>query len=105
MNFKNTDPSNWLSLYEEWKQSRITQRDFCQAKGIAYQDFVYQREKYLISQRKFELTQDFPAAGFIKLERDPVQIPAPELKKQESSFIELVLPHGIILRIPAHASA
>ncbi len=97
MRLKDIDESAWSALYAEWKASKITQKDFCKIKGFDLRDFIYRREKSSIIRKKYEHQKSLPVAGFIKLERGPEL----QIQKQESKFIELQLPHGIILRIPA----
>ncbi len=97
MRLKDIDEAAWSALYAEWKASKITQKDFCKIKGFDLRDFIYRREKSSIIRKKYEPQKSLPVAGFIKLERGPEL----QIQKQESKFIELQLPHGIILRIPA----
>lgn len=97
MRLKDIDEAAWSALFSEWKCSKMTQKDFCKVKGLGFRDFIYRREKSFLNKKRAERKKSLPSAGFIKLESKPPL----EIKKSDPSFIELQLPHGIILRIPA----
>lgn len=103
MRLKDIDEAAWAALYAEWKSSKMTQEDFCKTKGLGLRDFIYRREKSFLNKKRAETKKSLSAPRFLKLESEvaPINTPVPEVKKQEPNFIELVLPHGIILRIPA----
>jgi len=101
MKLKDIDEPTWARLYKEWKNSKITQKDFCEIKGFELKDFIYRREKSALIKKKSEAEKSLSDARFLKLEQVPSGISATEVKTQAPNFIELQLPHGIILRIPA----
>jgi len=104
MDVKKLDEAAWDQLVFDWQKSRLTQKDFCEAKKIDFGAFTYRRQKSVIYKKTKTLEKiaapiaskpsDLLADRFIKI--------LPEIQKQDSRFIELQLPHGIILRIPAH---
>ena len=97
MRLKDIDEVAWAVLFAEWKSSKMTQKDFCKVKGLGFRDFIYRREKSFLNKKRAEPKKSLPAPQFLKLESKP----ALEVRKSNPSFIELQLPHGIILRIPA----
>ena len=101
MDVKKLDETAWDQLVLDYQKSRLTQKDFCEARGINFLDFTYRRQKAVIykkSQSKALKNNISPVLPFIKIAPEVAQTEV----KLDSKFIELALPYGIILRIPAH---
>lgn len=111
MDVKKLDEPAWDQLVLDYQKSRLTQKDFCEARSINFLDFTYRRQKSVIYKKSQsraarniispvlpEVFDQSSKDGFIKI--------TPEVQKDcaesDSKFIELALPYGIILRIPAH---
>jgi hypothetical protein len=104
---READLSEWQRLSEEWEQSGLKQREYCKGKGISWRAFSQGRTELIMKglakpcykRRKPEINQE--AMGFV-----PVSFPMESVLSQESlgackaRFIEINLPHGIVMRIP-----
>jgi len=95
----------WQQLSDEWQGSKQPQKVFCEQRQISYSQFGYWRN--LLIKRGIVKRTDSNAPyrrsvmpGFVKvgavLER--------QLAKPMMDCIELTLPYGITIRIPAHAA-
>jgi transposase-like protein len=73
--------SEWQKIIQSWEKSDNSQAEFCQSQGIALATFSYWRKKL----RK--------EASFLEI------TPREEKSKEARPEIELVLPHGIVLRV------
>ncbi len=106
MNLKDISPESWEQLYENWKKSGLTQRKFCEGQGMDYRDFAYRREKAAIAHRRrlsagqsevASLKGSTPVPAFLKVDSS-----TRVSESKFSAWIEIQLPHGIILKIPTH---
>lgn len=100
--------SDWLKISQEWEESGLSQVEYCKSRGISRSYFSLQRSK-LIAQGLIKPYYKRPQAKGIlpKMHFVPVTLPvegtSPELLSPtslEASFIEIKLPHGILMRIP-----
>ena len=89
---------NWLAVINEWESSDLTQAEFCKQKEIKKVTFGYWRNKFISSGEvesravKTSLETNAPS-GFIPFDISPAVTPG-------GKMIEIILPHGISLRIP-----
>jgi hypothetical protein len=87
-----TDRQTWMfEKIEQWKESGITQKQFCQEQEIALSNFFYWQKKY----RK----QLQSAPGFI-----PIAVHG---HTKDSASIEIIYPNGVRIQLPStmHPSA
>jgi hypothetical protein len=96
---------DWLAISREWEESDLSQKAYCESKGISWRVFNQSRTKLmakgLVKPRykhsKVKLLEE-------RMEFIPVSLPdilseAP--KSGAKDWIEIQLPYGIVLRIPA----
>jgi hypothetical protein len=110
------EEDNLKSYVLDWEQSHLSQKDYCESNEIDFSDFKKARTKLIESgeAKKFAdcahlknkmpnfipvsiLTEEKPAGDF------PVE-PA-ESNITEDNKLEVILPNGIILRMPIHAGS
>lgn len=94
---------DWLSIFNQWKQSGLSQKNFCKAQGLKYSQFYRARIDFLKqgviqSCRPAELQKPL-ATGFL-----PISLTS-SVAAKTPGMIEIQLPHGIVLRIPTDATA
>ena len=100
MSLKDMPPEAWEVLYENWKKSGLSQRKFCESQGIEYQSFAYRREKASLAKRRSDSSLALKCPEFTPI---PKFIPVEPAKKSPvSCWVEIQLPHGILLRILTH---
>ena len=89
----------WISLFEEWRSSGLSKTEFCNQRELNYRTVLYALKRLSPPDRlaKPKPLKKIQAPAFLKLQTEK---PLPSRE-----WIEIVLPHGIILRIPAHAPA
>ncbi len=97
-------PSNWLKISQEWEESDLSQVEYCKSKGISRGYFIRQRTK-LMAQGLIKPCYKQPKSkGKSRMSFIPMSLPLadvlPEPQKAESDFIEIQLPHGVVMRIP-----
>jgi hypothetical protein len=90
---------NWLTVIKEWESSDLTQAEFCKQKEIKKVTFGYWRNKFIssgdVESRAVKTSLDTNApSGFIPFDISPAAT-------TDGKIIEIILPHGISLRIPA----
>lgn len=73
----------WLSIFQDWENSRMSQAQYCQVKGISKSTFGYWRKKL---------------KGSVTSEPELIRIPL-VIEKSQSEF-ELSFPGGLKLKIP-----
>lgn len=96
--------NDWLAISQEWEASEVSQPEFCKRKNLSYAQFTGNRSKLIAAglatpchkQPIFQGTK--PTMRFlpINLEAAPQQLESSAAPK----FIEIELPHGIVMRIP-----
>jgi hypothetical protein len=103
MSLKDLPSEAWEALYENWRKSGLSQREFCGLQKIEYKAFAYRREKASLAKRRAESGRALKSPGpKVTPKFIPIEIAQ---KSLNYSWIEIQLPHGIILRIPAHEVA
>ncbi len=96
--------AEWLKFFTECESSGLSQEVFCKQKGISYWKFYKQRRDLvkrglLKPMRPVGAKTKKPAKEIKSQPFLPIQITrAPQI---QARMIEIQLPHGIILRIPA----
>ena len=105
---READLSEWQRLSEEWEQSGLKQREYCKGKGISWRAFSQGRTELIMRglakpcYKRSKLVGNREALRFIPVnlpgENSPPQLLSPA--SCEARFIEINLPHGIVLRIP-----
>jgi len=79
----------WREVFEEWSSSGISQRQFCEERGIAYSTFCYWRGQVL-RDRGEEITSSL----FL-----PVEV-KPPVASSPSQDYEVCLENGVRIRVP-----
>ena len=97
------ETQDWLSIFDKWGQSSLSQKFFCKEQGLSYSQFYHQRRDLLsqglVKNRRFErLKKKSIEPSFI-----PVTLASPMPKVLKT--IEIQLPYGIVLRIPTDVAA
>jgi len=101
--------ADWPELIEEWGRSGLTQKEFCERKGVSYGAFCSQRSRR--NRRRAEIKKAGRKNGvaekmaeFIPVEVEPSK-PQPEVsvvkthsKNSVRPEIEVELPFGVTLR-------
>ena len=89
---------DWLNLIKEWEDSALTQKQFCQRKGLVLSHFVYRRA---YQKKKLAPSPQQEKKSFL-----PVKILSEQeaCSKGQEAFM-LFLPNGLKLSIPAQYSA
>ena len=92
---------NWHEIIKSWKASGQSQWRYCQEHGLNYHQFKNHRQKGLQSGRYLSASRN----AITKPQRfSPVEVvnrSGSTAAVSSGQVIELILPHGIILRIPA----
>ena len=94
-----TKEEKWYALLREWEQLSLTQSAFCRIKGVRLHSFRYWRTKGIES-------GEFKSVKLAKKQADKplfagVDLSPVQTTSSTPSMLELHLPHGIILKIPA----
>ena len=105
---RETDLSEWQKLSDDWEQSGLNQKEYCKGKGISRSTFSQSRTKLMMKGlAKPYYKRSKSAVNREGLRFVPVNLPAENSQPQllspascEASFIEINLPHGIVMRIP-----
>jgi hypothetical protein len=95
-----TPKKEWLNILKEAEQSPLSQKEFCKLHGIEYLAFRHRRNLFLREKKANQLLPE--VRRFIPIE---IETPKTLSEPKSSKMIEIQLPYGIILRIPAHESA
>ena len=97
--------AEWLEILEDWEGSYLSQPEYCRSKGIDLWHFMESRKKLMgqsLKQcRKQRKSKPKPMRFIpVNLSAEDVspKLAVPEEARQ--AFIEIELPHGIVLRIP-----
>lgn len=102
--------TKWLQLIKDWEGSGLTQTLFCEHQGVTKASFSKWRSKFMkrgdcVARMKFTGSSnatDEMTAGFI-----PFNIVSNESGTNANTqvMIEIILPHGILLKVPVNAYA
>lgn len=118
MNKTNTqDNLDWLEIFKDWEQSRLTIDKYCQSHKLNKNQFSMNRRRY-IKKGLVESCQHNPpchrgkkqqkssaglsGTGFIPISSIPVSDSSTKLSNAQ--LVEISLPNGILLRIPTNVS-
>ncbi len=82
----------WKTYSEAWKTSGLSQRAYCEQKGISYRSFVYQHNRIVSQSKKVPLK-------FIEAKAESVAI------SSQSTGLQLMLPNGIRIGISAEVNS
>jgi hypothetical protein len=90
--------SEWTGLFEKWKASGLSVREFCKTEGVSEGRFYDIRKKIETgidrhSKKKKEVTKQ---AQFIPVEIKPV---ADMAVQKGTGYLEIVTPSGHLVRI------
>ncbi|MCA9413976.1 MAG: hypothetical protein KC944_22370 [Candidatus Omnitrophica bacterium] len=88
-NRKKSGRDHWRGVFEEWSASGLSQRGFCEERGISFSTFCYWRRRL---RGESEVESQSP---FI-----PVEIKDP-LQPRHPSQYEVYLEGGIRIRVPS----
>ena len=92
-------PETWIKHIQNWQDSDLTQKDYCQQHDLNYNSFVYWRGQIKQSKKSADFLarpkQVLPAFAAIASQVNT----APANKDNKHRCIELSLPHGITLKI------
>jgi hypothetical protein len=94
-----TEKINWVKLNTEWESSGLSQKQFCQEKGVGYSLFVQHRSKLTEKkkspvQARFSTVNVMPASPSMKPTGGKVNC-------RSINSIVLSLPTGVRLDIPS----
>ena len=95
----------WLEILGDWEGSYLSQPEYCKSKGIDLWNFMESRKKLmgqdLKRSRKQRKSKPTPMRFIpVNLSAGDAAPALPAVKEIEQAFIEIQLPHGIVLRIP-----
>lgn len=102
------DLREWQQLSEDWEQSGLSQKEYCERKGISFSAFSQSRSQLLKKglakrwDKHSKSVANQEAMHFIPLHL-PTNAERPEqggAPVESGNFIEINLPHGIVMRIP-----
>ena len=89
------DPRDWLQISQEWEASGLSQKEYCASRQISRSLFTKSRSQ-LISKGLVtpfcKRAECEPAEG--------MRFVAIGLPETAPAFIEIKLPHGIVMKIP-----
>ncbi|MCX7122886.1 MAG: hypothetical protein NTV32_04350 [Gammaproteobacteria bacterium] len=105
---REVDLSEWQKLSDDWEQSGLNQKEYCKGKGVSRSTFSQSRTKLMLKGlAKPYYKRSKPVVNREALRFVPVNLPAENSPPQrlgpvscETNFIEINLPHGIVMRIP-----
>lgn len=105
---RESDLSEWQKLSEEWEQSGLKQKEYCKGKGISWRAFSQVRTELIMKglakpcYKRSKLVENREALRFIPIHLPGENSPPQRLSAAscEANFIEINLPHGIVMRIP-----
>ena len=105
---RESDLSEWQQLSDDWEQSGLNQKEYCKRKGISRSSFSQSRSKLLEQglakrcDKHSKSVENLEEMRFV-----PVHLPMDEALPEQAdaavgsaNFIEINLPHGIVMRIP-----
>lgn len=101
-----TEEPNWARISEEWEQSGMTQREFCERRGLSYS--LFSSTRGLMRKRERELARLYPDKARlgdkdeflpITIESEPVAQEKPmKISSKREPELEVALPYGVVLR-------
>ena len=104
---READVSEWQRLSEEWEQSGLKQEEYCKGKGINRRAFAQGRTELIMRglarrcyrHQKPEMNRE--AMRFVPVNLPTENTPSERVSPScEVNYIEINLPHGIVMRIP-----
>ena len=102
------DLSDWLELSQDWEQSGLSQQEYCKSKGLSHSTFAQSRSKLMMKgltkpcYKRSKCGKSPQAMRFLAV-HIPTESISPRLvntPEEDPRFIEVKLPHGIVIRIP-----
>ena len=104
MSVKEESQWDWLAISREWEESDLSQKEYCKSKGISWSLFSQSRTK-LMAKGLVKPCYKQPKAKYPggRMEFIPVSLSGAMSEAPnsgEKAWIEIQLPHGIVLRIP-----
>jgi hypothetical protein len=94
----------WYEVIKRWEQSGLTQLQFCKQYDIDYRVFKRWRTEGLASGRfnpSARWTNKSESVSFAKVTTHPDELPETTHHDDiNTKFIEINLPHGILLKVP-----
>lgn len=99
----------WLELVKTWETSGQTQASYCQDKGIKKVTFTRWRSKFIASGEVQSFAPVKADDGNVLTHKSSLGsfIPFDVVSSKHSAagdMIELILPHGIIIKVPVDVS-
>ena len=92
--------TNWGEINKSWQESGLPQQAYCEKNGIDYAYFCSWRSRQI---QQGKLSSLRYKKGKIKpLDFIPLSLKRSQAKEKIPGFIEICLPHGIVMRIPAN---
>jgi len=100
--------SEWQQLSDDWEQSGLNQKEYCKRKGISRSTFSQSRSKLLEQGLSNHCDKHSKSvANREEIHFIPVHLPVNAVSSEQeapsvvkANFIEINLPHGIVMRIP-----
>jgi len=97
--------TNWEEINKSWQESGLPQQAYCEKNGIDYACFCSWRSRQ-IQQGKLNSLRYKKSEAAIKAQEKldfiPLSLKRSQPKEKSHGFIEICLPHGIVMRIPAN---
>ena len=96
---KNLEPateSGWGRLTEEWERSGLSQKKFCERKGLSYWAFCKQRSRRR-RKRDSETRAEKPSFLPVSIETEVPDSPT-RVRQAVLQELEVELPFGVVLR-------
>jgi len=91
---------NWGRLSSEWEQSGLSQKTFCEERGVSYTAFCYHRSTLRQRERSaVETAQFIPVT--VEVEEPNAQLAGPaDIARvlPAAAEVEVELPFGVVLR-------
>ncbi len=85
--------SQWRNIISDYKNSGLTQRQYCHHQGIAYSSFTNWHRKLKKSQSVLP-TKQSPPPMFVEMTADKPSLPA-----SDNWDVELAFANGMVLRL------
>lgn len=88
----------WRQVLGQWQRSGATIRGFCARHRLAEANFHAWRRELARRDREGQITNPARSAGFV-----PVRVVDDQHVAAQPAAIEIVLPRGLVVRVPAGA--
>jgi len=91
---------NWEEINKSWQESGLPQQAYCEKNKIDYACFCIWRSRQI--QQGNLSSMRYKKAKIKSLDFIPLNLKKTQPKEKSHGFIEICLPHGIMMRIPTN---